>query len=260
MSVTPIALQIWPVRKDYGRDMAGTLEAIAKIGYDGVELCRWYNWTDLFDKWEAKDIRQVCDDVGLEVVSSHIPYTSIQGDGLEELIKFSHIVGMQYAIVASLPKEMLLSRATVLEAAGQFNAAAARLKSEGMYTGYHNHGQDFQPIDGEMGWDIFFSNTDPEVIMQLDIGNALSAGADPYLYLERYPNRSRLVHLKEHSATDKSALAIGDGDVDWNKVFDLCERLHRPEWYIVEQTCEAYTPLECAELCLKNLRRMGRLG
>ena len=258
MSKTPIALQIWSVREEFGKDMAGTLAAIAEMGYAGVELCRWYTFTDLFDKWDAKDIRKVCDDVGLKVVSSHIPYALIQDDRLPELIEFGHVVGMEYAVVASIPREVFQSRAGVLEAARQFNAAAARLKAEGMRIGYHNHDHDFQPVDGEMPWDIFFSNTDPEVIMQWDVGNALSAGVDPYVYLERYPGRSTLVHLKEYSAKDEW-VTIGKGDVDWGKVFDLCERLHHPEWYIVEQEeSEVHGPMACAQASLEYLRGMGK--
>jgi len=174
------------------------------------------------------------------------------------LIEFGHAVGMKYATVGSLPKEMLQARASVLEAAERFNAAAERMKSEGMFIGFHSHGPDFQPLDGETPWDILFSNTEPEVVMQLDIGNTLGGGADPCLYLERYPGRARTVHVKDHSAADKEALAVGDGDVDWTRVFDLCERLHDPEWYVVEQACEAYMPMECAEISLRNLREMGR--
>jgi sugar phosphate isomerase/epimerase len=258
MSKTPIAVQIWSVREEFGKDMAGTLAAIAEMGYAGVELCRWYTFTDLFDKWDAKEIRKVCDDVGLKVVSSHMPYTLIQEDRLPELIEFSHVVGMAYAVVAALPKELVLTRTDVLEAASRFNAAAARLKAEGIRIGYHNHPHDFQPIDGEMPWDIFFSNTDPEVIMQWDVGNALSAGVDPYVYLERYAGRSTLVHLKEYSAKDKW-VTIGKGDVDWGKVFDLCERLHQPEWYIVEQEAiEGLGSMARVQASLEHLRGMGK--
>jgi hypothetical protein len=30
----------------------------------------------------------------------------------------------------------------------------------------HNHHVEFQPMDGELPWDTFFSNTSPTVIMQ----------------------------------------------------------------------------------------------
>ena len=253
-----LGMQIWPAKEDFGRDMVGTVKAIAKMGYDGIELCRWYGGpTDDFDKWDAQDIRSACDDAGIEIMSSHIPYAQILGDKLNKVVEFAQVVGMKYVVVAALPKDMVTTRESVLKAADQFNKAAERLKAEGMRIGYHNHPHDFQPIDGEMPWDIFFSNTVPEVIQQLDIGNALNSGVDPIPYLERYPGRSTLVHLKEITADGQWAV-IGEGVVDWERVFDLAERLHDPEWYIVEQSCKGYTPLECAEACLKNLRAMGK--
>ena len=60
-----------------------------------------------------------------------------------------------------------------------FNQAAETAKPDGMRVGYHNHGVEFQPLDGELPWDIFFSNTRPDVVMQLDIGNALHGGGNP---------------------------------------------------------------------------------
>jgi len=57
MSKKPIALQMWPIREEFGEDMPGTLKAVAKMGYDGVELCRWFA-SELFDKWDAADIRK----------------------------------------------------------------------------------------------------------------------------------------------------------------------------------------------------------
>ncbi len=117
---------------------------------------------------------------------------------------------------------------------------AERLQPYGMRTGYHNHWVEFQPMDGELPWDTFFGNTRHDVIMQLDIGNALHGGGDPIPYIARYPGRAITVHLKEHSATDPTAL-IGEGDVPWQRVFDLCEREGKTEWYIVEQESYKYS-------------------
>ena len=137
------------------------------------------------------------------------------------------------------------------------NEAADRAAPAGMKVGYHNHGVEFQAIDGDLPWDIFFSNTPQEVIMQLDIGNALHGGGDPVPYIARYPGRAVTVHLKEYSATNDNAL-IGEGDVNWQQTFDLCENQGNTIWYIVEQESYAYPPLECVDRCLKNLRAMGK--
>jgi sugar phosphate isomerase/epimerase len=256
MTDKSFAIQIWTLREAFGEDMPATLEAIKEMGYQGVELCRWYDSTDKFDKWSAEDIQAVCDRIGLKVISSHVPYYMIQEDRLPELVEFCRVVGMGYAVVASLPEELTRSRVAWREAATQFNRAAATLKPEGIRIGYHNHGVEFQPIDGQKPWDIFFDNTDPEVIMQLDIGNALSGGGDPYSYLENYPGRATLVHLKDY-APEQELGVLGDGRVDWGRVFDLCDRFQNPEWYIVEQGSQSTSPFDSAGFSLQYLRGMG---
>ena len=249
----PIATQIWPVREEFLKDMPGTFEAIAIMGYDGVELC--YYWPEVWDN--AAGIRNVCADLGLEVVGAHVPWEHMSSDRLKQLIEFSHTVGMKYPIVPGLPDEMRTSRAGLLEASGRLNELADMLKPEGLCTGYHNHTWEFSPLDGELPFDTIFGNTVSDVIMQLDIGNGLRGNADPILYLERYAGRATTVHLKEFSATNEHAL-IGEGDVDWEEVFALCESTGGTEWYIVEQESGIYPPLECTERCLVNLREMGK--
>jgi sugar phosphate isomerase/epimerase len=258
MSRKDYATQIWPFRNFFGKDMPDTLQHIAEMGFAGVELCRWFNWTDMFDKWPADDIADVCQRVGLSVVSSHVSYPTIFEENLDELVSFCHKVGMKYAIVASVPEEVANSRDAVLEVAEKFNTAAATLKPEGIRVGYHNHGFDFKPLPeaGDLPWDVFFDNTDPDVVMQVDIGNALRGGADPIHYLKKYPGRASLVHLKEYSPK-KPPEAIGDGEVDWEQVFQVCEDLHQPDWYIIEQEEEEYDPWVSAEISLKYLRALG---
>ena len=126
-----------------------------------------------------------------------------------------------------------------------------------MRTGYHNHSVEFAPMDGELPWDTFFGNTNPEVVMQLDAGNALHGDADPVPFLERYPGRAATVHLKEYSSTNPKAL-IGEGEVRWDDLFALCESTAGTEWYIVEQESYAFPPVECVDRCLQNLKKMGK--
>jgi sugar phosphate isomerase/epimerase len=91
--------------------------------------------------------------------------------------------------------------------------------------------------------------------MQWDNGNALHGGADANDYLEKYPGRSDTVHLKERSATNDKAL-IGEGDIEWQRFFDLCTSVGNTEWYVIEQESYAYPPLECVDKCLQNVKAM----
>jgi len=144
-----------------------------------------------------------------------------------------------------------------LKTAATLNEIAVALKPYGMRTGYHNHHIEFVPMEGELPWDTLFGNTTDDVIMQFDTGNALHGGAQAAPFLRRYPGRARTVHLKEYSATNDAAL-IGEGDVPWAEVFELCETIGGTEWYIVEQESYAYPPLECVRRCLQALKAMGR--
>jgi sugar phosphate isomerase/epimerase len=250
MSRIPIALQLYSVREDCARDLPGTLAAVARMGYEGVEFAGYHNRS-------AEELRRLCDANGLKVVGTHIGLNTLQGEELEKTVAFNQTMGNRYLIVPGLPEERRNSRAAWLETARILDGIAARLAPHGMRTGYHNHHIEFAPMDGELPWDTFFGNTRKEVVMQLDTGNMYHGGAEPVGFLAKYPGRAQLVHLKEFSSTNDKAL-IGEGEVRWDQVFALCEGSAATEWYIVEQESYAYPPLECVDRCLRNLKKMGK--
>jgi len=253
MAKMPIALQLFSVRKDCARDLPGTLEAVAEMGYDGVEFAGYYGRS-------AEELKEMLDDLGLKVAGSHLGIDTLLGDELQKTVEFNKTLGNRFLIVPWLPEERRDSKAAWLETARLMNEIAEKVKPEGMRVGYHNHMVEFQLIDGEKPWDIFFGATVPDVVMQLDTGNAMHGGVSPDEVLEilkRYPGRAVTVHLKEYSSENEQAL-IGEGEMKWQEFFKLCETTGGTEWYIVEQETYAYQPLECARRCIKNIREMLR--
>jgi len=251
MGKIPIALQLFSVREDCARDLPGTLKAVAEMGYDGVEFAGYYNRT-------AKELRKMVDDLGLKVAGTHIGLNTLQGDELEKTIEFNKILGNKFLIVPWIPEELRNSKQAWLNVAQLFSDVSKKVKRKGMRVGYHNHHMEFIPIDGEMPWDIFYGAASPDVVMQLDTGNALHGkiSVDEVLaIMKRYPGRAVTVHLKEFSATNPKAI-IGEGDMKWKQFFKLCETVGGTEWYIVEQESYAYPPLECVKRCVENLRKM----
>jgi len=251
MSKIPIALQLYSVREDCARDLPGTLEAVADMGYDGVEFAGYYDRS-------AEQLRKMLDDLGLRAAGTHIGIDTLLGDELERTVQFNRILDNRFLVVPALPEERRNSKAAWLETASLMNEISERLKPEGMLVGYHNHAVEFQPVNGELLWDIFFGSTVPDVVMQLDTGNAMHGGVSPDGVLEilrRYPGRSLTVHLKEFSSTNDKAV-IGEGEVKWQEFFSLCETIGHTEWYIVEQESYAYPPLECVRRCIYNLKEM----
>ncbi len=244
----PIGLQLYSVREDCKRDLPGTIAAVAKMGYKGVEFAGYYDRS-------AGQLRKMLDDNGLVCCGTHTGLDTLLGDNLRRTIEFNKTLGNKYLIVPGLPEKYRSSHQAWLDTAKLFNELAEKVKPHEMLVGYHNHSIEFTAMDGELPWDTFYGNTRKDVVMQIDVGNAIHGGADPLPYLYLYPGRAITVHVKEFSKTNKKAL-IGEGDVNWKAFFALCKAVGQTEWYIAEQESYAYPPLECVERCLRNLRKM----
>lgn len=240
----PIGVQLYSVRTQCEKDLPKVLEAIAKFGYKGVEYAGYYGR-------DAKTLRKLMDDNGLVCCGTHTPYNSVLPNQIKQTIEFNKTLGNKYLIVPSMSAA---SKPGWLDKAKLFNDIADQLKAEGMVTGYHAHGGDFKKFDGETAWDIFFGNTKPEVVMQLDTGNCMDGGADPVAILKKYPGRATTIHLKEHGGPKEAV--IGGGDIPWKAVFDLCDAT--AQWYIVEHERGGPDPVADVGRCLEALKKMGK--
>lgn len=245
----PVGVQLYSVREDAAKDLPGVLKAIKEMGYEGVEFAGYYGH-------DAKTIRKWLDETGLKCCGTHTGWDTLQPDKLSATVEFNQILGNKYLICPWLnPKEFAESREKTIEFAKRFNELAEKVREKGMLVGYHAHGGDFKKLDGETAWEIFFAHTVPDVVMQMDIGNCLGGGGDPYAILEKFPGRSKTIHLKEHGGPQGAV--IGEGTVKWDWVLHFCETRGGTEWYIVEQEAYAVPPLEAIRKCRENLRKMG---
>jgi sugar phosphate isomerase/epimerase len=261
MANIPIALELYSVRDDLARDVGGTLQAVAKMGYQGVEFAGP-------PRHRAEELKTLLDEFGLACAGWHVPFALVQDDKLDETIAFHKALGNDKLIIPGIPAELRQTRADWRKLADVFNRLAEKLSIHNMVTGYHNHHVEFSPLDGELPWDTFFGHTHPSVIMQLDTGNAVFGGAEILPLFEKYPGRAVTVHLKPYSFTAAKANPanehagfqplIGQDETPWDEVFHACETVGGTQWYIVEYESDAYPPLEAVERCLQALRAMGK--
>ncbi|MGQ9683470.1 MAG: sugar phosphate isomerase/epimerase family protein [Anaerolineae bacterium] len=247
MNRIPFGLQLYCVRDDCARDLPGTLSAIARMGYQGVEFAGYHGYS-------AKDLWRMLNDAGLQCCGSHLRLKDLEGDALLRTVEFNHTLGNRFLIVASLPPDRVATRTDWLAHAELFSELSVRLASDRLRLGYHNHDREFRTVEGEQPWETFFAHTAPTVVMQLDTGNALHGGGDPAAILRRFPGRATTIHFKEYAGGHGKAI-IGEGPTDFRALMDLCEQAGGTEWYIVEQESDEYPPLECARRCLETLRR-----
>ena len=243
----PIGLELYSVRNELAKNFEPVIEAVGKMGYVGVEFAGYYGWDQ---KPEA--LRKLLDNNGLKCCGTHTALKTLEGDELKKTIDLHKTLGNKFLICPSLSAK---DAQGWLDLAKKFNEISARAGESGMLVGYHSHGGDFKKFDGKTAWEIFFDNTRPEVVHQIDIGNTLDGGGDPLALIRKYPGRTKTTHIKEHGGPPGAA--IGEGTNDWKAFFEAYETVGGTEWYIIEHET-GQQPLQSIKTCLDNLHKMGR--
>jgi sugar phosphate isomerase/epimerase len=248
----PIGFQLYSLRGAFGKDVPGTLQKVADIGYQGVEFWGYGGGPNVFQNWTAERLRKELDRCGLKCCGMHLRAETLIGDALNQTIEINKVLGNQFMIVAAAKDRM-----SSPEAIGQFAAllshASRRAETREMRVGYHCHGFDMEQFDGRTAWDILFSQTARDVVMQLDTGNCADGGGDPIAILKRFPHRATTMHLKEYP----EALFAADNRY-WKEIFHLLETSQDTVWYIVEQGGEGGLDFNVPKKAFDDLRRMGK--
>jgi sugar phosphate isomerase/epimerase len=191
----PVGLELYSVREEYTRNLAGTVTAVAKMGYEAVEFwAPYYDWTPA----QAKDVRKLLDDLGIKCHSTHNSGTAVTPEGLKKAIELNQIIGSKYIIQASAPPARSIDDWKQL--ASKLTSFSAQLKPLGMATGYHNHQVEWRPLEGQRPMDVLAANTPKDVVLQFDIGTCVEVGADPIAWINANPGRIKSVHCKDWGA------------------------------------------------------------
>jgi len=245
----PAGIQLYTVKDELAKDFDGTLKKIAAIGYKEVEAAGFY------DK-SAAAFRKSVQDAGLTLPAGHYSLQELL-QGVDAKLAFAHELGLKY-MVCSFPfvanparfhadkyYEEIRAGITLDDwkwNAEQFNKVAEKAKTAGMKFAYHNHNLEFRKEKGVTAFDELLRLTDANLVkMEMDIGWVASTGNDPAAYLEKYPNRFELLHVKDIRAGQPStegegtgSTELGRGTIDWKKVFGAAKRAS-VKHYFVEQ-------------------------
>jgi sugar phosphate isomerase/epimerase len=248
----PVGLELYSVRDELAKDLKGTVTAVAKMGYQIVEFYSpYFDWTPD----QAKEVRKLLDDLGLQCRSTHNGTPSFTADGLQKAIELNRIIGSKYIIMASAGRVSGLDGWKSV--AEKLTAAAEQLRPMGLATGYHNHQPEWTPVDGQRPMDVIAAGTPKDVALQLDVGTCVEVGADPVAWIKANPGRIRSMHCKEWSKTNGYGVAFSEGDAPWKQILDAAESTGGIEYYLIEQ--EQSGPggqFAMAQRCLENWKKL----
>jgi len=240
----PVGIQLYSFRKQGEKDFAGIIKKAAELGFSGVEFAGYGPYGG-----KPEELRKRVDDAGLKVFGTHTGYSLIQPDQIQKTMDFHKTIGCPYIIVPWIDPKQMAGKDTCLKIAEALTRASETAQAAGLHVGYHAHGGDFHKIDRRPhGVEVLFDHTPKAFIHQIDLGNCLGGGGDPYAMIARYPGRSLSVHLKEHGGP-KGAV-FGEGTIDFKRAMALCEQVGGTACYVIEHESNPEHSFEAAKACL----------
>ncbi len=246
MNQIPIAVQMFSLREEAEKDFAGTLRKVAELGFDGVELAGYGNLT-------AREVRDLLDEYGLKAAASHISIDELESE-LERVIEEQIILGSNYIVCPYLAENRRNER-EYLALPSLLNEIGETCKRNGLTLCYHNHDFELETLsDGRKALEVIFDGTDPDKVKtELDIYWLKKAGENPISWLDKYRDRSPLIHLKDMTLDDEQFFAeLGTGGIEIEEILEKGEDLN-VAWWIVEQDATRLTPFRSMEISMNYL-------
>jgi sugar phosphate isomerase/epimerase len=250
----PVGLELFSVRNELGKDLQGTVKAVAKMGYQGVEFFSpYYSWS--ID--QTKEMRKLLDDLGIKCFSTHNGRNAFAPENLAKTVEMNTILGSRFVVMASAGR--VEGGADGWKKVGEsLENSVAKLKPAGMLPGFHNHQLEFKPLEGggKRPLEIIAESSSKDVVLQLDVGTCVEVGYNPMEWIKQHAGRIKSIHCKEWSKQKGYKAIFNEGDAPWLDIFKTAEKVGGVEFYLIEQEGSDYTPFETAQKCLDNYKAL----
>lgn len=190
------------------------LEQTADFGYSEIEISNYLGES-------AESFLEFCDDIGLKPLAGGMGMP----DGTDELnrsLDRLNSLQVEYAIIywpyfVSAPFSLDDCKRSV----EVLNRTGEVCKNRGLKLCWHNHADEFAPMEAGLPFDYLMQNTEEDLVQcELDIYWVTKGGADPVEVLKKYPGRYPILHVKDMAPGEEQDFACpGDGIIDWKAVF-----------------------------------------
>ncbi len=215
MTLPKIASPTYLFRNEAPKDLPEILPRLAQIGFDGVELCTFFDW-------DAAEIRRMLTETGLEAAGDNWPVYDLM-EHPEEVVEWHRQIGAYSLTPSKFREEHQPGGEYFDEAKEWFARLGALCRQAGIRLLYHNHFGELRrkTADGTEILEALMDSVPAQDLgLQPDLGWIQIGGGDPLRYLAKYRDRCSMVHFKDFYASDMDK--IGDP-------FDLEGRRGGPE-------------------------------
>lgn len=250
----------YTMRNSFAKNFEATLDTIQSFGINNIEF------SNLFGQTPEK-IRASLDKRGMFCTSYGVSYEDLVNK-TRDVGKTAQVLGAEFVRVAWIPHKGTFTRDDAERSVRDFNKAGKILKEKfGLTFCYHNHGYEFAPMgNGSSLFDVIVSGTDPAYVsFEMDILWAHIADVYPAELLKKYPNRFRLMHVKDlkkgtpHGITGttdpNNDVVLGTGEINIPAVMSAAQRAGVKYYYLEDESDEATVHVVPSMQYLKSLLR-----
>ncbi|MCM5663090.1 sugar phosphate isomerase/epimerase family protein [Galbibacter mesophilus] len=257
MASQEIGLQLYSLRNEFKKDVPGTFAKIEKWGITKVE-----DGNDGTQGYSMEEYKALLKKHNINIVSASASFEELQ-DSPETVIERTNGYDAKYVVCFWIPHQDTIFTITETEKALKvFNEAGKKLKKEGITLAYHPHGYEFRPYKGETLLDYMIKNA-KHFEFEMDVYWFAHPGEDPIEWLRRYPNRFKLMHIKDcekgiegnqNGQSDvETNVVLGTGQIDIAGIVEEAEKIGIEYIFIEDESSKSEKQIPLSLEYLKSL-------
>lgn len=214
-------------------DIEGSFKALQSYGYTVMEISNYNASAGTVAGYKPADYAALAEKYGMDIISSHARASfstkDVEGTVAAWVKVFDDhkAMGCKYVV---FPMNMWSNTVDALkQECDLLNKIGEEANKRGIKFGYHNHSFEFATVPGtELTFeDFLITNTDPsKVFFQLDVYWSTVGGQDPVEFLKKYPDRIKVLHIKDDYVIGKS------GSIDFKAVFTQFYKNGHEDWFV----------------------------
>ena len=238
--IAPLGVQTWSFRNYFPKDIPRTLDRIQAMGITEIEGGP--------GRLPAEEFKKLCDARGISIPSTGASFEDLSRDPMK-VLDVAKKLGAKYVMCAWVPHKERgnFTLQDAQRAVNVFNKAGKTLMENEITLCYHAHGYEFQPHGEGTLLDYIIQNTNPDYLsMEMDVFWIQFGGGDPIALLQKYPDRWKLMHLKDMKKGIPKDLTggtnvefnvpLGEGEVDIAGILKAGRKVGIAHYFIEDES------------------------
>jgi sugar phosphate isomerase/epimerase len=254
----PLGLQLYSLRREASKDLAGTLSLIRELGFRELEVGSFFGHT-------ASEFRQLLTRYELRATSMGADWRHLSTNA-KKIADDAAALGVEYVTTSQIPRKKRLTLDDAMRAANDLNRWGKVLADSQLRLCYHIHGYEFVPGPDGTLFDTLARRMEAKFAnFEMDVFWVVFGNQDPVKLLERYSGRFPLMHVKDirkgeartfdpGTVPEEASVPLGTGEVMWPAVVEAARKHGVQHYYLEEEHPNAVAQIRQSLRYLEQIR------